>query len=50
VFDTENNVTTVFPSISEAAQAIGVTKAYVNNALKRQKEKCALSEGEAAII
>lgn len=50
VFDTENNVTTVFPSISEAAQAIGVTKANINNAFKRQKEKCAPSEGEAAII
>jgi len=47
VFDTENNVTTVFPSISEAAQAIGVTKANINNAFKRQKEKCAPA---AAII
>jgi len=49
VFDTLNNLTTVYPSIREAAQAIGVTKASINNAFKRQKENAQLPS-EAATI
>lgn len=36
VFDTENNETTVYSSISEAACAIGVTIASISIAFKRK--------------
>ena len=49
VFDTENNVTTVFPSISEAAQATGVTKANIYNAFKRLKENAHCPQGRPII-
>lgn len=38
VLDTDNNETTVYPSISEAARAIGVTNASIFMAFKRQGE------------
>jgi hypothetical protein len=36
VLDTLNNETKVYPSIAEAARAIGVTKASISMAFKRQ--------------
>lgn len=37
VFDTNNNETTVYVSISEAARAIGVAQASISGAFKRKK-------------
>jgi len=39
VFDTETNVTTVYPSINEATRAIGVAPGNIHHAFKRQEEK-----------
>jgi group I intron endonuclease len=36
MFDTQNNVTTVYPSISEAALGIGVDKGYMSRAFKQK--------------
>jgi predicted transcriptional regulator of viral defense system len=37
--DTLNNETTVYPSISEAAQSIGCAHSTIRNALKHLQEK-----------
>jgi hypothetical protein len=36
VLDTETNETTVYPSLSEAALAIGVSSSAINQAFKRK--------------
>lgn len=42
VLDTKKNETTIYPSISEASQAIGCTKSTISIALKYQQDKAVL--------
>jgi hypothetical protein len=42
VLDSLNNETIIYPSVSEAAQAIGVTRASINLAFKRKGESTIL--------
>ncbi len=49
VFDTLNNETKVYPSIAEAARAMGVTKASISMAFKRFQGAVS-NEGGASTI
>lgn len=50
VLDRETGIKTIYPSISEAAQAIGVTRASISMAFKRLQGAVVTTEGGASAI
>lgn len=50
VLDRETGIKTIYPSISEAAQAIGVTRGAISKAFKRLQGAVVPTEGGASAI